>query len=85
MLPYTPGRIRRLSTPDSLRANPGVIEVHLGVSKGDVLPEVPKASFVSSGWVLVEGVDPPEVEQRMRQVLDQYVLETEPVREAAFA
>ena len=85
MLPYKPGRIRRLSTPDSLRANPGVIEVHLGVSKGDVLPEVPKASFVSSGWVLVEGVDPPEVEQRMRQVLDQYVLETEPVPEAAFA
>jgi len=85
MLPYKPGRIRRLSTPDSLRAIPGVIEVHLGVSKGDVLPEVAKASDVSSGWVLIEGADPHEVEQRMQQILDQYMIETEPARVAAFA
>ncbi len=77
LLPYKPGHIRRLSTSTDLCAMPSVIEAHVGVRLGDVLPDVARASFNCSGWVLVEGATPLEVERRMKRILAQYVIEVE--------
>ena len=76
LLPYSPGRVTHVTTPGELRRLPGVREAHVGVRPGDILPEVDEASFNCSGWVIVEGHDPDEVEDRMRTVLSTYELFT---------
>ena len=76
LLPYVPGAVEHISSKDELLRLPGVLEVHLGVAIGDVLPEVEDASYNCSGWVFVEGVDPAEVEDRMSRVLQAFSLVT---------
>jgi hypothetical protein len=77
LLPYKSGRVTECMTPDELLRMPGVIEAHVGVSVGDDLAPVTPASFNCSGWAMIEGENPPQVEERMQNVLESYCLETE--------
>jgi hypothetical protein len=77
LLPYKPGRVTECMTAEELLRMPGVIEAHMGVDVGDYLPAVTPASFNCSGWAMIEGEDPGQVEQRMNHVLERYYLETE--------
>ena len=76
LLPYRPGRVVAHSTREALERMPGVIEAHLAVREGDVLPPVPSSSFNCVGWVFVEGETPHEVEERMHLVHESFVLDT---------
>lgn len=80
LLPYRAGRVVAHTSARELLSLPGVLEVHLGVELGEVLPPVPSSSFNCSGWVFVEGRVPAEVESRMRAVLDRYRLTTQPAQ-----
>ena len=76
LLPYRPGRVRAVSTRESLERLPGVIEAHVGVTVGEVLPRLPNSSFNCAGWVFVEGDSPQNVEARMRGVAATFELHT---------
>jgi biotin carboxylase len=79
LLPTRQGVVRRVSTDDELMDLPGVISSHVQAHPGDVL-DPPRASYACSGYVQVEGATATEVEQRMRHVLDVFVLDVDPVR-----
>lgn len=78
LLPTRPGRVSRISAADDLLGLPGVLGGRIDAKPGAVL-DPPRASFACSGYVQVEGVTTDEVEERMRQVLDVFVLEVESV------
>ncbi len=78
LLPYAPGRVEHFTSAAQLSRLPGVLEVHLGIERGEVLPPQPASSFACSGWVFVEGTSPAQVEHRMREVLRRYQLHTVP-------
>jgi biotin carboxylase len=79
LLPVKPGRVVSLSTEEELRRLPGVLAVKMKLAVGDVA-EPPRASHASSGYLHVAGATAAEVEQRMRNVLDHFTIETESVR-----
>jgi hypothetical protein len=77
LLPYKSGRVFGVMSEAELRRLPGVLEAHVAVRVGDLLPEVEPASFVCSGWVIIEGQSSSQVERRMRDVLESFHLETQ--------
>jgi biotin carboxylase len=79
LLPVKPGRVVSLSTEEELRRLPGVLAVKMKLAVGDVAVP-PRASHASSGYLHVAGATAAEVEQRMRNVLDHFTIETESVR-----
>lgn len=77
LLPYRSGKVQRVTREADLLQLPNVLEAHVGVATGDVLPEIPNASFNCSGWVIVTGRNPREIEDSMRRIIDLYELRTE--------
>lgn len=77
LLPYKAGKIRDVSSNDDILRLEGVLECHIGVNKDDFLPEEIKSSFKCSGWVFVEGENVQEVENRMYNVLKNYLIITD--------
>ncbi|MFF3334957.1 ATP-grasp domain-containing protein [Streptomyces sp. NPDC002888] len=78
LLPVKPGKVVRISTEEELLRLPGVLAVHLKLAVGDVA-EPPRASHASSGYAHVTGRTAAEAEERMRGVLEHFVLQTESV------
>lgn len=78
LLPVKPGRVVSISTEEELLRLPGVLSVQLKLAVGDVATPL-RASHASSGFMHVAGGTAAEVEQRMRNVLEHFTIETEPV------
>jgi hypothetical protein len=85
LLPYRQGKVTAVSPKELLENLQGVVEAHVGVKVGETLPAVERASFNCAGWVFVEGDSPAEVQKRMRAVLREFYLETDPVSASAEA
>ncbi|WP_328428156.1 ATP-grasp domain-containing protein [Streptomyces sp. NBC_00443] len=79
LLPVKPGKVVSLTSEEELSRLPGVLAVRMKLAVGDVA-EPPRASHASSGYLHVAGATAAEVEQRMRNVLDHFTIQTEPVR-----
>lgn len=82
LLPYRQGLVTYVTSEFELQRQEGVLEVNLGTSVGEVLPPQVDSSFNCSGWVIVEGQTPEEVESRMKRILSLYRIETDAVQEA---
>ncbi|WP_405566627.1 ATP-grasp domain-containing protein [Streptomyces sp. NBC_01167] len=78
LLPVKPGRVVSISTEEELLRLPGVLSVQLKLAVGDVATPL-RASHASSGFMHVAGGTAAEVEKRMRNVLEHFTIETEPV------
>jgi biotin carboxylase len=76
LLPTQPGRVVNVTPLDDLLRLPGVISGQLEVTVGDIVTER-RASNSRSGLVHVEGPSVDEVLERMRTVLDAFVLTVE--------
>jgi hypothetical protein len=80
MLPAPAGRITKITTVDELLARPEALDAFMRFRPGDVI--VPRRhSHFGSGGVHVSGDSVDEVEAQMRQLLDDFEIETELVPE----
>lgn len=77
MLPAPAGRITKITTVSALLDRPEVLDGFMRFRPGDVI--VPRRhSHFGSGGVHVSGHSVDEVEARMRQLLEDFEIETEP-------
>lgn len=76
LLPAPAGRVTNITSVNELLARPEVLAAFIWFRPGDVI--VPRRnSHFSSGGVHVSGNSVAEVEARMRELLDDFVIETE--------
>lgn len=80
MLPAPAGRITKITPVNELLERPEVLEGFMRFRPGDVV-KPRRHSHFGSGGVHVSGNSVDEVEARMRQLLDDFEIETEPVPE----
>ncbi|SHF87981.1 ATP-grasp domain-containing protein [Streptoalloteichus hindustanus] len=78
------GRVNHITGEEELLAMPGVIEAVLRHGPGDVVT-ARRMSHNSAGYAHVAGESAEEVERRMRQVLDRFRIDIEPVGPPAVA
>ncbi|MGZ4789524.1 MAG: ATP-grasp domain-containing protein [Terriglobales bacterium] len=76
LLPAPAGRITKITTANELLERPEVLAAFMWFRPGDVI-EPRRHSHFSSGGVHVSGNSVDEVEARMRQLLDDFEIETE--------
>ena len=74
-LPLRPGRIARITPAEELRAVPSVLGVDLHSAVGDEVPD--QLTLTDAAGVVYFGVDDrSEIPLRMKEIVDQYELET---------
>jgi len=73
LLPYRPGLVTHVTPLAELLDCEGVIGGEVSVTRGDILPHH-HGSHLCTGFVHVEGDSAPQVEARMRAVLERYQL-----------
>ncbi|MFP3119766.1 ATP-grasp domain-containing protein [Streptomyces sp. Iso 434] len=74
MLPTRPGVITKLSTEAELATCPGVVAVKMSMSVGDVVPP-DLTSATTTGLVFFTARDEAEMDRRLNELSDAYVLE----------
>ena len=78
VFPAPAGRITKITTVDELLERPEILEGFVRFQPGDVITPRRNSHF-GSGGVHVSGISVDEVEARMRQLLDEFEIETVPV------
>lgn len=74
LLPAVAGVVTRLSTVQELMGYPGVLSCQMSIAIGDCI-QPKRSSGFCSGYVQVEGRTSTEVQERMQQILDGFVLD----------
>jgi biotin carboxylase len=77
-LPIRPGRVTQISTAQELAALPGVLDITMTASKGDLIEDRPQSSHATTGLALLQAADETELKDRLDQLHSRFVLETDP-------
>ncbi|MEW2621380.1 hypothetical protein [Streptomyces sp. NPDC048106] len=76
-LPAPPGTVRRIPSHAQTLARPGVLQAHVEIAPGGLMPDITVASHLRAGLAVVSGTTEEQTEQRVKDLAHWFFTHTE--------